>query len=83
VKHLLLALGAGAVLDATHRLALHAESRRWIFYRACPLRVGTLGLLEELVDPGAEYMVEEQVSHAIRAERSEQGEGYRDDDEPE
>jgi hypothetical protein len=83
VRPLLLAVGTAVLLYALHRLALHAESQGWIFYRARPPRVRTLGFLEELVDPRVEYMVEEQASEAIRANRPEQGEGYRDDDEPE
>ena len=72
-----------AVLYGLHRLAGYAESRGWIFYRTRPPRVRMLGLLEELVDPRAEYVVEEQSSEAIRADQAETGDGYRRDDEPE
>lgn len=71
-----------ALIFLVHRLALFAESRGWIFYKTRPPRVRMLGFLEELVDPRVEYMVEEETSQTIRADQSEQGEGYGDMDEP-
>jgi hypothetical protein len=79
---LIITLGIVVLLYVLHRLALAAESRGWIFYKTRAPRVRTLGLFEELVDPKVEYMVEEQSSEAIRADQSEQGDGYRDGDEP-
>jgi hypothetical protein len=79
---LLILLGVAALVLVLHLLALYAESRGWIFYRTRPPRVRMLGFLEELVDPRVEYMVEEETSEAIRADQSEQGEGYGDTDEP-
>lgn len=74
---LLLILGGVTVLVyGLHRLALYAEMRGWIFYRTRPPRVRMLGLLEELVDPRVEYMVEEQSSEAIRADRDESGDTH-------
>lgn len=74
--------GLAALVLALHLLALYAERRGWIFYRTRPPRVRMLGLLEELVDPRVEYMVEEETHQSIRADHSEQGEGYRGPDEP-
>lgn len=62
------------VLYCLHRLALHAESRGWIFYKTRPPRVRMLGMLEELVDPRVEYTIEEETSEAIRADQAESGE---------
>lgn len=83
MKVLLIVIGVAVALYGLHRLALYTESRGWIFYKTRPPRVRMLGLLEELVDPRAEYMVEEESSEAIRADQSESGDGYRSDDEPE
>ncbi|HEU4319211.1 MAG TPA: hypothetical protein VFS66_03940 [Acidimicrobiia bacterium] len=72
--------GVTFALYGLHRVALFAESRGWIFYKTRPPRVRMLGMLEALVDPRVEYTVEEQSSEAIRADHSESGDGYRDDD---
>ena len=82
MKFLVITLGIVVLVYMLHRLALAAESRGWIFYRTRPPRVRTLGLFEELVDPKVEYSVEEQSSEAIRANQTEQGDGYRENDEP-
>ena len=82
VKYLVIAVLVLAVIYGLHRLASFAESQGWIFYRTRPPRVRMLGLLEELVDPRAEYLVEEQSSEAIRADQAETGDGYREADEP-
>jgi len=82
MKGLLVVSGLAVAAYALHRLALFAESSGWIFYKTRPPRVRMLGMLEELVDPRVEYTVEEQSSEAIRADQSETGDGYRDDDEP-
>lgn len=82
MKLLFIVLGILLALYGLHRLALYAEGRGWIFYTTRPPRVRMLGLIEELVDPRVEYMVEEETSEAIRADQSEQGEGYGHDDEP-
>jgi hypothetical protein len=73
VKYVLIALVVLAVIYGLHLLASFAESRGWIFYRTRPPRVRMLGLLEELVDPRVEYLVEEQSSEAIRADQAEKG----------
>jgi len=80
MRVLLIAAGVAVALYGLHLLALFAESRGWIFYKTRPPRVRMLGMLEELVDPRVEYTVEEQSSEAIRADQSESGDGYRDDD---
>lgn len=69
----LIVAGVAVALYALHRLALFAESRGWIFYKTRPPRVRMLGLLEELVDPRAQYVVEEESSEAIRADQDETG----------
>ena len=68
-----------ALLLVLHVFALLAERRGWIYYRTRPPRVGTLGLLEALVEPEVEHMVEEQSSESLRADPSEWGDGYRHD----
>jgi hypothetical protein len=82
-----LVLGAAVVLYGLHRTLLAAELRGWIFYRHRPPRVRFLGLLEELVEPRVEYLIEEESSEAIRADHAHSGEGtdlhgpnYRDID---
>lgn len=82
MKLLLVILGIALVAYGLHRLASYAEGRGWIFYRTRPPRIRMLGFLEELVDPRAEYIVEEETSEAIRADQSDRGEGYGDGDEP-
>lgn len=72
---LLVVVGLVIAVYGLHRLALYGESRGWIFYKTRPPRVRTLGLLEELVEPEVEYMVEEQSAEAILAERDDTGEG--------
>lgn len=57
-----------------HRFLTYAEARGWVFYRTRPPRVRFTGLLEELVDPRVEYLIEEQSSEAIRADQAESGE---------
>lgn len=71
-----ISVGFISLLYGLHRVAVFAETRGLIFYRTRPPRIRTLGLLEELVDPGVEYLVEEQSSEAIRADQDEAGEGY-------
>ncbi len=74
MEYLFITIGVAALIYGLHRLGLYAEDRGWIFYRTRPPRVRMLGMLEELVDPRVEYMVEEQSSEAIRADHSESGE---------
>jgi len=50
--------GISIAIYGLHRLALFAESRGWIFYKTRPPRVRTLGLLEELIEPEVEHMIE-------------------------
>ena len=69
----LIVLAVVALLYGLHRLALHAESRGWIYYRTRPPRMRSLGLLEQLSDPSVEYRVEEQASEAIRADQDSTG----------
>ena len=73
MRWFLIAFVIVVTLYGLHRLAGHAESRGWIYYRTRPPRVRMLGFLEELVDPRAEYVVEEQTSEAIRADQVETG----------
>lgn len=75
MRPLLIAILVIAVIYGLHRLALFAEERGWIFYKTRPPRMRTLGLLEELADPSAEYRIEEQSSEAIRADDEESGQG--------
>ena len=70
---ILILLGVAVSIYGLHRLASHAESRGWIFYRTRPPRVRMLGLLEELVDPRVEYMIEEESALEIMAEHAESG----------
>lgn len=71
---LYLGIGAVGLVYGLHRLALFAESSGWVFYKTRPPRVRMLGLLEELVEPRVEYMIEEQSAEAIRADVAESGE---------
>lgn len=80
MRLLIILVAIAVALYGLHRLALFAESRGWIFYRTRPPRVRMLGLLEELVDPRSEYLIEEQSSEEIRADIAESGDGYRHDD---
>lgn len=80
MRLLIILVAIAVALYGLHRLALFAESRGWIFYRTRPPRVRMLGLLEELVDPRSEYLIEEQSSEEIRADVAESGDGYRHDD---
>lgn len=73
----LISLAIAGAVYGLHRLALYAESRGWIFYLTRPPRLRTLGLLEELVEPEIEYLVEEQSSEAIRGAADESGDGRR------
>ena len=75
MRFLLAAVGVAALLIVLHLLAVYAESRGWIYYRVRPPRVRMLGLLEELVEPEIQYMIEEQSSEAIRADQDESGQG--------
>ncbi len=70
---LLITLGVVGLLFLLHLGLTAAERRGWIFYRHRP-RVQFLGLLEEIVQPSVEYLVEEQSSIAIRANHSDTGE---------
>lgn len=79
---LLVAAAIVGLLYGLHRVALFAQSRGWIYYTIRPPRVKMLGMLEELVDPRVEYLVEEQSSEAIRADQAETGDGYGDRSEP-
>ncbi|MGB7860486.1 MAG: hypothetical protein WBM90_08315 [Acidimicrobiia bacterium] len=62
-------------LYLVHLGLTHAERRGWIFYRTRPPRIRFTGLLEELVEPRVEYLIEEEASEAIRAHPSESGQG--------
>lgn len=73
MRTLFISVGLLVLVYGLHRLGLYAENRGWIFYRTRPPRVRMLGMLEELVDPRVEYMVEEQSSEAIHADHSETG----------
>jgi hypothetical protein len=73
MKFLIVAAASLVSIYGLHRLALHAESRGWIFYKTRPPRVRMLGMLEELVDPRVEYAIEEESSEAIRADQAESG----------
>lgn len=75
MRFLIVTVGIVALAYGLHRLALLAEDRGLIYYKTRPPRVRMLGMLEELVDPRVEYMVEEQSSEAIRADQAERGEG--------
>ena len=77
---LLIILGVAGLLFLAHLGLTAAEQRGWIFYRHRP-RVQFLGLLEEIVQPSVEYLVEEQSSTAIRADHSETGEPVPDQDD--
>lgn len=56
-----------------HRALLAADARGWVFYKTRPPRIHFTGMLEELVEPRVEYMIEEQSSEAIRADVAESG----------
>ncbi len=62
-----------------HRLALWAEGRGWIYYRTHRMPVGSAGMamleITSLLDPAAEYVVEELRDARARAEQDESGEG--------
>lgn len=73
MRFLFITVGVVLLVYGLHRLGLYAENRGWIFYRTRPPRVRMLGMLEELVDPRVEYMVEEQSSETIRADHAETG----------
>ena len=66
---------AAALLYAIHRLALWAEQRGWIYYRAkrMPPGAGAAAFLEvaSIVAPEVEHVVEEQQSERLRAEERE------------
>jgi hypothetical protein len=83
METLLIVLGVAALIYGLHHLALHAESRGWIFYKTRPPRVRMLGFLEELADPSVEHRIVEEASEAIRADHAEAGEGYGEVDESE
>jgi hypothetical protein len=74
LKFLLIAAAVVVGVYLLHRFLTYAEARGWIFYRSRPPRVRFTGLLEELVDPRVEYLIEEQASEAIRADQAESGE---------
>jgi hypothetical protein len=65
-----------AVALLIHRGLLYAEFRGWIFYRHRP-RIQFLGLLEELVEPRVEYVIEEETSQRTRADQAESGQGCK------
>lgn len=74
MRVLFIVLGVAIVLLLLHLALSYAERRGWVFYRTRPPRVRFLGLLEELAAPSVEYLMEEQSSEAIRADRAESGE---------
>jgi hypothetical protein len=78
MRWLAILAGVAAALYLLHRLALAAEVRGLIYYRQRPPRVQSLGLLEGMVQPSIEYMIEEQSSEAIRADHAESGQGDGD-----
>lgn len=77
---LLIILGVAGLLFLAYLGLTAAEQRGWIFYRHRP-RVQFLGLLEEIVQPSVEYLVEEQSSMATRADHPETGEPVPDQDD--
>ena len=79
MKLLLIVVGVIVILYLAHRLLLAADDRGWVFYKTRSPRVRMLGLLEELADPRAEYVVEYETSEEIRADQAESGEGGRED----
>ena len=62
-----------------HRLALWAESRGWIYYRAKRMPPGAAGLamleVTSIIDPAAEHIIEELRAEKARAEQDESGQG--------
>jgi hypothetical protein len=89
MKLLLISLGIASVLYVLHRVLTAAEYRGWVYYRNRPPRIRFLGLLEELVEPRVEYLIEEESSEAIRADVTESGDRlepghrhYRESDGP-
>ncbi len=68
-----LSVGAGA-LYGLHRIALWAEERGWIFYRNKRGSAPWLGVLDQIYKPEIEYVIEEESSQRIRADRNESGE---------
>lgn len=67
---------AAVLAVGAHRAALWAESRGWIYYRQKPrFRGSSLGLLEEIYNPAAEHVFEEQSGDRARGDVAESGDG--------
>jgi len=70
---------AAAALYGLHRLALWAEGRGWVYYRTHRAPVGSAGMamleVTSILDPAAEYVIEETRDSRARAEQDESGEG--------
>jgi hypothetical protein len=72
----------GAVLYALHRLALWAEARGWIYYRAEDRPRGAgLNFLAAIYQPEMEHVIEETTSFRARGDQAETGQAGGDDDE--
>ena len=74
MRLILIIVGVLIVLYLLHLGLTYAEGRGWVFYRMRPPRIRFTGLLEELVEPRVEYLIEEQSSEAIRADQAKSGE---------
>ncbi len=58
-----------------YRASLWAGDRGWIYnkHNPRPRGSGTLGLLEQIYQPGIEHVIDERSSEQTRAERDESG----------
>jgi len=71
------AIAAGVVLVlgyGLHRLALWAEGRGYIYYKAkAKFKGSSLGLIEGIYNPSVEHVVEERSSERARGSQDESG----------
>ncbi len=76
----LIALMIGPAVYGTHRLALWAEDRGWIYYKNPRAPLGSYGMA--LIDatsmfaPEVEHVIEEQQAEEHRAEVTESGNSF-------
>lgn len=67
-------LAVSAVLYALHRLALWAEHRGWIYYRAEDRPRGAgLNFLATIYQPEMEHVIDETMSYRARGDQAETG----------
>lgn len=74
MRWLLIAAILALVLYGTHRLALWADRKGWIYYKTKPrFRGSSLGLIESVYNPAMEHVVEERGGERARGSQDESG----------